>query len=142
MRPLFSRQTCSTLVVTCSDFRFKSAERLFADSLGIVDDYDLIARPGGVRSLVQPRSPGARDTMAEEIKLLWSVHAFSRVILVNHVSCRAYDDIAIEDTEVEIHSDHLRRARPIVEAMCSDLTAEAFLIEHRDGELRATPIDQ
>lgn len=141
MRPLFSRQTCSALVVTCSDFRFKSAERLFADSLGIVDDYDLIARPGGVRSLVQPRNPGARDTMVEEIKLLWSLHEFGRVILVNHVSCRAYDDLATEDVEVAIHSDHLHRARPIVEAMCSGLTAETFLIEHREGELRARPID-
>ena len=139
---LLDRRTCSALIVTCSDFRFKSAERSFAQTIGLDDDYDLIARPGGIRSLVQPRSVAARDTLTEEIRLLWSVHLFRRVILVNHISCRAYDDIALPATEVAVHTEHLLSAAPIVEAMCSGLKAEPFLLEFSAGEFRPRRIDQ
>ena len=93
-RALFERQTCSALVITCSDFRFKHAEHAFAEAAGLRDDYDLIARPGAIRSLVLPRSEAARTSMEEEIALLWRLHGFTRVLMVNHLSCRAYDDIA------------------------------------------------
>jgi hypothetical protein len=142
MRNLYSRATCSALLVTCSDFRFKSTERGVAESLALIDDYDLIARPGAARSLVVPRTPAARDTMGEEIRLLWSLHQFPRVVLLNHVSCRAYDDLATTDNEVEVHSQHLLRAVPIVEAMCTGLQAEPWLIEFDGDEFRSRRVDQ
>lgn len=124
---LIARSTCSALVITCSDFRFKSAERAFARSAGLHDDYDLIARPGGIRALVLPRSIGARDTMLEEIRLLWGLHKFPRVLAVNHLSCRAYDDLATVENEQEVHTDHLRRARPLIEAPFAGVRAETYL---------------
>jgi hypothetical protein len=129
MTALIDRGTCSALVVTCSDFRFKSAERRFAEAAGLADDYDLIARPGGVRALVQPRSAASGQSMLDEIRLLWSIHAFRRVLLVNHVSCRAYDDLATPQNELEVHAAHLRRAVPIVEAMFNGVNADPYLID-------------
>ena len=79
---LFERATCSALVITCSDFRFKSCERAFAEAAGLDDDYDLIARPGAIRSLVLPRNAAARESMEEEILLLWRLHRFTRVLMV------------------------------------------------------------
>lgn len=142
MRNLLARSSCSALLITCSDFRFKSTERALAESLGLVDDYDLIARPGSARSLVAPRTPALRDTMGDEIRLLWGVHSFPRVILLNHVSCRAYDDLATPDTETAVHTDHLLRAVPLVEAMCTGLQAEPWLIEFDGDEFRARRVDQ
>jgi hypothetical protein len=132
---LFSRDRCTALVITCSDFRFKSAERAFAEQAGIVDDYDLIARPGAIRALVAPRSVAARDAMRDDIRLLWSLHHFSRVLMLNHVSCRAYDDLATPQNEVAVHTDHLLQAKPLIEAMFEGVRGEPYLVDLVFGRL-------
>ena len=123
------RTTCEALLITCSDFRFKAAERRFIDAAGLAGDYDLIARPGAVRSLVLPRSAAARETMEEEIRLLWSLHKFRRILALNHLSCRAYDDIVTAVNERETHIDHLRRAGPVLEGRFSGVRAELYLAD-------------
>ena len=134
MTPLIERNRCSTLIVTCSDFRFKSAERRFAEAGGLVDDYDLIALPGAARSLVQPRSAAMREALWEEMAILWNAHQYTRVLLVNHVSCRAYDDLATPDNEHAIHTDHLQRAIGVVEGMFSGVSAEPHLVTYEGGD--------
>ncbi len=124
---LLARTTCQALLVTCSDFRFKAAERRFAKSAGLGDDYDLIARPGAIRALVLPRNSAARESMAEEIRLLWGLHKFRRIIALNHLSCRAYDDLATAENEREVHTDHLLRARPVLEQPFVGVRAELYL---------------
>jgi hypothetical protein len=133
---LFGRATCQALVITCSDFRFKRAERAFTNTAGLVDDFDLIARPGGIRSIVQPRSAESRDTMNEEVRLLWSLHKFSRIIAVNHLSCRAYDDLATTLNERDIHVAHLQKARELLDARFAGVRAEIYLAE-LDGDVIA-----
>ncbi len=132
---LYARGTCSALLITCSDFRFKSVERAFA-AAGLTDDYDLIARPGAIRSLVAPRSAAARESMQEEILLLWKLHGFTRVLMVNHLSCRAYDDLTAGADERAVHVAHLRAAGPAIERLCAGVTAEACLVVLIDGALR------
>ena len=133
---LFHRDACSALVITCSDFRFKTAERAFLEAAGLTSDYDLIARPGAIRALVAPRSIASRDSMEEEIRLLWSIHHFTRVLMVNHVSCRAYDDLATPENEIEVHSAHLAKAASLVEQRFHDVHAEPYLIDMEHGALR------
>lgn len=140
-RDLFERQTCTALVITCSDFRFKHAEQAFVESAGLRDDYDLIARPGAIRSLVLPRDDGARTSMQQEMRLLWQLHGFARVLMVHHVSCRAYDDIATGANEREIHAQHLTAAAPIVEHLLDGVRAEAYMVELGDDwELRVVAV--
>jgi hypothetical protein len=139
--PLFERQTCSALVITCSDFRFKRAEQAFVEAARLGDDYDLMARPGAIRSLVLPRSEAARASMEEEMRLLWRLHRFARVLMVQHVSCRAYDDIADRTTERAVHAQHLEAARPIVERMLGGVRAEAYIVEPGDdGALQVVAV--
>jgi hypothetical protein len=133
---LYVRGSCSALVITCSDFRFKSVERAFAETAGVSDDYDLIARPGAIRSLVAPRTAAARETMEEEIVMLWRVHGFTRVLMVNHMSCRAYDDLVAGGDERAIHATHLRDAGPVVERLCEGVRSEAYVAGLVDGALR------
>jgi len=139
---LYARSTCSALVITCSDFRFKAAERAFAEAAGLADDYDLIARPGAIRSLVAPRSDAARQSMEEEIALLWQLHRFTRVLMVNHLSCRAYDDLTAAANERAIHEAHLRAATVALARANPALTPEPWLIALTDGALRVTRIEQ
>jgi hypothetical protein len=138
---LYSRGSCSALVITCSDFRFKGVERALAETAGLADDYDLIARPGAIRSLVAPRSAAARDSMVEEIGLLWKLHGFTRVLMVNHLSCRAYDDLTSGAGEREVHLAHLRAAGSALRGRYKGLAAEAYLIAMVDGTLRAEQAD-
>jgi hypothetical protein len=133
-RTLLARSTCSALLLTCSDFRFKSAERRFAEACGLVDDYDLVARPGAARSLVAPRSEAMRETLVEELRLLHGLHAFTRVLLVNHVSCRAYDDIASPQDEVAVHEAHLRAAVLEAQRLLPGVRAEAHLVRETGGD--------
>jgi hypothetical protein len=137
---LYVRRSCSALLIICSDFRFQTAERAFAETAGLADDYDLIARPGAVRSLVAPRDDAARDTMIDEIRLLHRLHGFTRVLLVNHMSCRAYDDLVGPADERERHVAHLAAARGVVEGLV-DAKAETYLAASVDGLLSVTPID-
>ena len=133
---LYTRTTCSALVITCSDFRFKRVEGAFAELAGLADDYDLIARLGAIRSLVAPRNAAAGESMEEEILLLWKLHRFTRILMVNHLSCRAYDDLASNDAAKEVHLAHLQAAASALERQYEGLTAEAYLISLEDGALR------
>lgn len=139
---LLQRGTCAALVITCSDFRFKTAERALAEAAGLRDDYDLIARPGAIRALVAPRTAGARESMEEEITLLWRIHAFPRVLMLNHVSCRAYDDLTANADERALHRAHLFDAAPRIERLCESVTAEAYLVDLVDGTLRAVRVER
>ncbi len=134
---LYARATCSALVITCSDFRFKRAERSFADIAAPGDDYDLIARPGAIRLLVAPRSDAARDSLNDEIALLQRLHGFTRVLMVNHLSCRAYDDIASPENERAVHAEHLRTAAASILRDHPGVAPEPYLIAMADGVLRA-----
>lgn len=123
--PLMERTSCEALVITCSDFRFKHAEHEL--EMLYHHDYDLIARPGGARMLVAPRNEASGESGWEEVRLLHRLHNFRRVVLLNHVSCRAYDDIANPDTERDVHAAHLRQAIAALEAALP-VEAEAHLI--------------
>jgi len=127
-------------VITCSDFRFKSAEHAFIEQSGLTDDYDLIARPGAARSLVAPRSAAAAETLRDEIALLWSVHHFPRILLVNHVSCRAYDDIATPDNERDMHARHLRAAVVALSGAYTGVTVEPYLVVADVAGMAVQPI--
>ena len=137
---LFERAVCSALVITCSDFRFKSVEHALAEAAGLRDDYDLLARPRAVPSLVQPRNAAPGASMEEEIRLLWTLHGFTRVLMLNHLSCRAYDDIATKQNERGVHTAHLVVAGALIEQRLDGVTAEAYLVELAAGGLVASRI--
>jgi hypothetical protein len=137
---LFARGVCSALVVTCSDFRFKTAERSFLEATGLGDDYDLIARPGAARSLASPRDAAARETMLAEIGLLEELHRFTRVLLVNHIGCRAYDDLATGEAQRAVHETHLRAAAAELERRFGGLAVESYVVVLAGGLLRAEPV--
>ena len=122
-----SRARCRALVISCSDFRFISAQRQARLDLGLENAYDLIARPGGVRQIVLPTSEAARQTMVEEIELLRQLHSFQRIVLMNHMECGLYKDISTRTTEAQVHREHLRQAHDLLHERYPDLTVETYL---------------
>jgi len=137
---LVARSTCAALALTCSDFRFKATEQAFLRAAGLTDEYDLIARPGAARLIAAPRNDASRSTLLDEIALLWSVHHFPRILLVNHMSCRAYDDIITPATEVETHSAHLRAAAAGLALRYTDTSVETYLVQLTADRLEVLPV--
>jgi hypothetical protein len=57
------------------------------------------------------------------------VHGFPRIIAINHLSCRAYDDIATLENERTLHTGHLLSARDDLSSRFAGTTAEVYLAE-------------
>ncbi|MGB4862168.1 MAG: hypothetical protein WBO97_06890 [Tepidiformaceae bacterium] len=122
-----SEANCRALVISCSDFRFVSAQRQARLDLGLENAYDLVARPGGVRQIVLPTSEAARVTMEEEIALLYDLHDFQRILLMNHMNCGMYQDLSSPQVEESVHREHLAAAREILAKRFPGLAIETYL---------------
>lgn len=133
---------CRALVISCSDFRFVSAQRQARLDMGLDNAYDLLARPGGVRQLVQPLSEAGRETIYEEIDLLHGLHGFDRILLMNHVTCGAYKDSWATGREEETHKKHLLQAKEILQARYPELSVEPYLSVIIDDLAVVTAVDE
>lgn len=140
-RVRLSDTTCRALVISCSDYRFVSAQRQARLDMGLDDAYDLLARPGGVRQLVEPLSEAGRETIYEEIALLHGLHSFERILLMNHVTCGAYRDVWDSGREAEVHKEHLLRAKEILGARYPELSVEPYLSVIIDDTAVVTAVD-
>ena len=136
-----SKARCRALVISCSDFRFVSVQRQARIDLGLNNAYDLIARPGGVRQIVLPTSEAARQTMDEEIRLLFALHGFQRILLMNHMTCGMYQDLATRRQEEEVHREHLSRARHILAERFPGLEIETYLSVIDGDGVRVLPLE-
>lgn len=136
-----SKARCRALVISCSDFRFVSAQRQARLDLGLNNAYDLIARPGGVRQIVLPTSEAARQTMEEEIQLLHDLHHFGRILLMNHMTCGLYQDLASRRKEEAVHREHLAAARSILGERFLGLEIETYLSVIEGDGVRVVPIE-
>lgn len=136
-----SKARCRALVISCSDFRFISAQRQIRLDLGLENAYDLLARPGGVFSLVRSTSKIARESMLEEIHLLRSLHHFRSILLMNHVTCGAYRGLARGRREVQMHRDDLLRAKSMLEERYRGVRVTAYLSTIVDDSVKVVPIE-
>lgn len=111
---------CENLVLMCMDFRF---HRRLGDVLGFAGyrDFDVLALPGSSKSLCESAS---RGIILDSIAIAISVHGVKRVLIVDHVDCRAYGGSAAcadSDAEVRMHERALREAVLIVLERFPDL---------------------
>ena len=136
-----SKARCRALVISCSDFRFISAQRQIRLDLGLDNAYDLLARPGGVFSLVRSTSKIARESMLEEIHLLRSLHHFRSILLMNHVTCGAYRDLARGKREMQMHRDDLLRAKSMLEERYRGMRVTAYLSTIVDDSVKVVPVE-
>lgn len=137
-----SEANCRALVISCSDFRFVSAQRQARLDLGLENAYDLVARPGGVRQIVLPTSEAARVTMEEEIALLHKLHEFDRILLMNHMNCGMYQDLATPQIEESVHREHLAQARELLSKRFPGLSIETYLSVIVDDGVDVITVDR
>ena len=63
----------------------------------------------------------------EEIALLYDLHGFKRVLLMNHMTCGMYRDLASRRKEEEVHREHLAAAKAILQERFPELSVETYL---------------
>lgn len=72
--------------------------------------------------------------------MLWTLHRFTRVLMLNHMSCRAYDDLASGERQRDVHLEHLQTAAEAIERRYKGLKAEAYLITIAGGAPRVVSL--
>lgn len=103
-----AQHTCSTIIITCIDFRFqKHIDRWIADNLE-VGDFDRVAIAGGVYDF---------KYAFEQIAISHKLHAITKVILVNHEDCGAYG----EEGTLERHTSDLQAAAQKIRDVYPDI---------------------
>ncbi len=117
LNPETSRSDCDTLVITCIDYRFASANQNFINEiLKLKDNYDHISIPGSIYNLVNPET---RELLFSKFALSVKLHLINRVVIISHKDCGAYGGSATFGSEIAEN-----------ETLCTDLrNARALLIE-------------
>src|SRR5574342_412643 len=88
INPETARSDCDTLVITCIDYRFASANQEFInETLGLKDNYDHISIPGSISNLVNPET---RELLFSKFALSVKLHLINHVIIINHMDCGGY----------------------------------------------------
>lgn len=111
---------CENLLLICMDFRF---HRRLIDVLGFAGyhEMDLLALPGSSKSLIDLES---REVVLKAVSTAITVHGVKRLIIVDHIDCKAYggsEAFASSEQEISHHTEMLNKAAIIVSAMFPDL---------------------
>lgn len=104
---------CENLVLMCMDFRFHEKLAQVIAHSGY-RQFDLVALPGGSKSVTDEIS---REAVLAAIRVGVSAHNVQRVIIVDHVDCRAYggsEAFAGPEEEELRHTDALLEASRII----------------------------
>ena len=128
--------SCEALVLTCMDFRFKKQNHLFMREHMGIETYDSVSVPGACWYI---NHGGDNGLIFKSMALAVKLHNISRIILLNHEDCKAYDGSARfgEDREAEcsFHVGELQEAqRKVKDAVKVDhvLLAYARMLKDTD----------
>jgi len=109
------RSDCDTLVITCIDYRFASANQDFInETLKLKDNYDHISIPGSIFNFINPET---RELVFSKFALSVSFHLINRVVIISHKDCGAYGgsvSFGSELSEYETICSDLRKARSLL----------------------------
>ena len=120
---------CKALVITCMDYRFRSAIRDFLISQGYKDDYDMVALAGVTKDLVEGDEAGS-NIILKEIGISHDLHATRKLILIHHMDCGGYgghDAFANLEAEKEKQVSDMKSAERIIKEKYHDLEVEKVL---------------
>jgi carbonic anhydrase len=93
--------TCQAIVVSCMDFRLRTALRKWTKETLKDEGFDRLAIAGGVKNL---------PFVLDQVELSYKLHAITEVYLINHEDCGAY---GAEGTYKK-HKEDLSFARKII----------------------------
>lgn len=120
---------CSTLVLTCIDFRFQQSIHDWMESNSIMGDHDRVGIAGGVLNLTHPEQEQYRSLILKQIEISWNLHHIKKIILINHEDCGAYGGktaFGSDDQEFSKHQAELTQAMQFVKQKFPDIEVETY----------------
>lgn len=108
--------TCSSIVITCIDFRIQPFVEDWAKERFGGKNYDRVAWAGGVKDF---------SSILKQIDLSVKLHNINKVILMNHEDCGAYGELGTE----EKHCRDLLVVASAVKSKYPNLTVETYYMK-------------
>ena len=133
----------TTLVVHCSDYRFRQAFHAFIETALGIKHYDLIAVPGGPQFLVAldylPKFAWAGNRWT---KFLVEAHGLKRVVLIAHQDCGWYKHVHGSHAAMEARQrEDLRHARDQLRQLLPGVSVETYLGGLKEGKASFERVD-
>ena len=129
------RRYTDTLLISCVDFRFRSAiEDLMCEVLHLTDNYDEVVLPGASLSLVEKIYPDWERTLEEVIEVLQKLHHIKQIIFLDHRDCSAYKlikgekSVSTKACETKTHAEVFKEVRKIMHKKFPELKIYTLLI--------------
>lgn len=116
-----TKHVCSTLAVSCIDFRFQDIIETWLHQNVGRSAYDRVALAGGVRNFAEVQT---------QVDVSVSLHHIRRVVLINHEDCGAYGQ---EGTR-QRHREDLILAKEKIRRRFNQLVVETYYL-HLDGKM-------
>lgn len=110
---------CTTIVITCIDFRFQDLIENWLKEKFPPKSYDRVALGGGVKNL---------DTVLSQIDIAVKLHHIKKVVLINHEECGAYGAESIPQK----HQQDLQKAKAEIKKQYPNLQVEIYYLK-KDG---------
>lgn len=129
------------LVIMCSGTGFtKDAIKFLADKID-EEDFDLIAAPGGIQSLIvsSRQSRHHQRSLEEQIIFLLEKHKLSRIIVLEHRNCAffkelsEYDRSFFERSQDDVFRDAIEELKKIIP---SNITIEIWYGDLEDKNVK------
>lgn len=117
---------CSALILSCIDFRFQEAIHALGNDLRIDGSYDHLAITGAALNITRPVNEQDREFILNQIKKSYELHDISKIIIINHQDCGAYEEFDSETTEKVQHFADLKKAAKIIQDYFSDLKFKLY----------------
>ncbi len=131
-----------TLVVYCSDGRFVQQCDDFVEKTLKIEDYDLLAVPGGPQFLCALEYlPKLRWAGRRWLDFLVEAHRLERVVLISHQDCGWYKRLhGGNDDHQARQMDDLRRARADLMETLPSVRVDAYFASVEDGNVKFEPV--
>lgn len=110
---------CSTLLISCIDFRFQQAIDKWIRDQGLENEIDRVSIAGAAKSLARPSHPRDREFILEQIEISLKLHKIKKVILLHHEDCGAYGGSApfsSSDDETQCHGQSMTAAKRLIQS--------------------------
>ena len=122
------------LLLTCLDFRLPRLIARYMAGRGLADRYNHVILAGASLGAVTDAYPAWGTTFRQHLELSIEVHRISRVIVLDHRDCRAYERILGSEhcgdrlREAEAHARRLVDLRVAIHSSYPALDVELLLM--------------
>jgi hypothetical protein len=122
------------LLLSCMDYRLVQATERYMSRRGLKGKYDHVILAGASLGATSTKVPAWNTTFWEHVPIAIRLHGVSRVMVLDHRECGAYDELlpgccTNPDDETKVHTETLRELRKQINERHSQLRVELLIMD-------------